>query len=437
MDSNSKKILVIAYYWPPSGGPGAIRVVKWVKYLVRLGWSPIILTVKDGEFPYRDPALADDLPSSVPVYRTHAPGPFVWYKRLTGKKKTESLPVGVLTYQKTGLLEKLAAWIRCNLWIPDARLGWVRPATKMASRLIRENNIDHVLISSPPHSSQLVGLRLKKKCRVHWVADLRDPWTHIRYYKAVSRSALTRRLDSLYEKRVLGSADVVTTVSPALLREFKELGGASSNVQVILNGFDPDDFSLTPMVQAAHFRIVHTGNLLENQNPDVLWKALNGVFKLHPEWREMVEIRLSGRTHQVVLEALEDLGLGDQVIQRSFRPHNQILPEIINASLLIVSIPNVSDNAGIVTGKLLEYTGSGRPILVIGPTDGDAARIAGSLSNSRAVAYDQVEACQEFLMTLIQAWKKNDLPLSGNAEREPYSRIRAVLQLIQLMENRS
>ncbi|NQT24378.1 glycosyltransferase family 4 protein [candidate division KSB1 bacterium] len=428
-----KKVLIIAYYWPPAGGPGAIRIVKWVKYLVRLGWQPIVLTVKDGEFPYHDPGLVQEILEDVPVHRTNAPSPFTLYKKITEKKSGDSLPVGVLSLEKRGFFDKLSSWIRCNLFVPDARIGWIRQATKRACELIREHDIKVMLISSPPHSSQLIGLRVKKKMNVRWLADLRDPWTEIRHYESVSRSPATVWLDKHYEKQVLETCDHMTTVSKTLAADFERLGGSSNRISVLMNGFDPDDFPISEHPKTDQFRIVHTGNLLENQNPEVLWQALQRLLDSDPKLKTVLKIRLTGRTHPAVIKSNNQYGLEPYLLQQPFIPHDSILHEIQNASLLFVTVPNVTKNRGIVTGKLLEYTGSRCPILVIGPMDGDAADIARSLSNSRAVQYNNVDACQEFVQSIYQSWLDDRLPEPEPAQIEAYSRLKAVKDLTELL----
>ncbi len=434
MAGPDRKILVITYYWPPSGGPGALRLVKWVKYLSRCGWQPVVLTVDQGEFPYLDTDLAAECPASVPVFRVRAPKLFNIYKRLTGRKPDEPLPVGLLTYRGKNIIEKLSVLIRTNLFIPDARRGWIRPAVRKARSIIRRENIGFVLISSPPHSSQLIGIRLKRWADVFWIADLRDPWTRIRYYESVYRSLFTRVLDAGMERNVLKRADVVTTVSRALADQFDAIGQGQSNIQVLLNGYDPDDFNEPGHPDLVKFRIVHTGNLLENQNPLVLWQALGDWIHEKPPGELQIEIRLTGRVHPAVISSLKHYGLSDFLVQQGFMPHVRVLDEMKKAALLFVCIPDIPGNRGIVTGKLLEYTGSGRPILVIGPGNGDAAGIADSMSNGQSVGYQDLANCRKFIESLYDSWNKKTLPVSAQAERLPYSRKTAVKQLVKMLQ---
>ncbi|HDQ45297.1 MAG TPA: glycosyl transferase family 1 [bacterium] len=435
MAGTGEKILVISYYWPPSGGPGALRMTGWVKYLARAGWEPRVLTVENGEFPYPDPGLSESVPPDVSVHRVRAPQPFGLYKRLTGRKPDDSLPVGLLAGGGKGPAERIAGWIRANVFIPDARTGWVGPATREAARLIRSHGIRHVLISSPPHSAQLIGLRLRKRTDVRWIADLRDPWTGFRHYQTAGRSRTAARCDARLERRVLRHADRVTTVSPALAGDFERLGALRGRVHVLLNGFDPDDFGGEFPALPRRFRIVHTGNLVANQNPGVLWDGLSRLCDALPGFASHLEIRLTGRVHPVIEEAIRIAGLSDALVLNPFRPHREILPEITGASVLLVVIPQTENNRGIVTGKLPEYIGSGRPVLVIGPADGDAAGIVRPLSNGWTVDYGDAEGCRDVLESLFRRWQADDLPVSEAGEREPFSRAAAVETLIGLMRD--
>jgi len=417
-------MLMICYYWPPAGGPGSLRAVKFARYLPQFGWEPVILTVQKGEFPYNDPSLEKDLSVKTRVYRTKSWEPFFLYKKMTHKKKDDRLPVGLLTLKKHNIREKITAWIRANIFVPDARIGWIPFAVNEGLKIIKKEKIDLVLTSSPPHSLQLIGLILKKISRLPWIADLRDPWTHIRYYQFIKRNVCISKIDQLIEKKVLREADHVTTVSPSLVSAFKSKENMFNNNKISLlpHGYDENDFRQVKRNQPIKFQITHTGNLLEHQNPKILWQSLKQILQQIPDFKDNLLIRFIGRTHPSILESIHYYGLTAFFQSQSFLPHNLIIQEIVDSSLLLVVIPEIEDNKGIITTKLLEYLGSRNPILIIGPQDGDVAKIISNISNSRICEYQNIDRCMEFIQKMYTAWKKKKLPILKQQKNPDYSR---------------
>ncbi|GAB4339414.1 MAG: glycosyltransferase [Calditrichia bacterium] len=431
-----KKVLVISYYWPPAGGPGAQRVVKFVKYLPMHGWQPIVLTVEKGEFPYTDESLGTDLPEDLPVFRSRALDPFRFYKAITGKKGDEAIPVGYLTQSHGSFKEKLAAYIRSNLFVPDARVGWNPYAIRRAERIIREEQIDLVFTSTPPHSTNLIGRYLNRKLRIPWVADFRDPWTDIRYYKFLKRWKITAAYDARLERICIEQADAVTTVSRALMDQLaqKTTPPCPEKFYIIPNGFDEADFENIATEPGTRFTILHTGNMQAHQNPEALWQALAELREEQPELAAQIRVKLVGRTHPEVENTLKRLQLESIVEFSGFVPHNQIPPMLRSAELLLMVIPKVEDNLGIVTGKFFEYLGSNRPILVVGPPQSDAGQILKGLSGSAIFDYDAVHRLKKYLQDALQSWQRNQWQFDNQHKVARYSRRALAGKLAEVFE---
>ncbi len=432
-----KKVLLISYYFPPAGGPGSQRVVKFAKYLPKFGWQPIILTVKKGEFPYQDVSLKKDIPPQAKVYRTPSLEPFLIYKQLTGKRAEEPLPVGMLIEPKKGITEKIASWIRANLFIPDARIGWLPFAVAAGLKILQKENIDILFTSSPPHSSQLIGLVLKKFSGLPWVADLRDPWTGIRYYNYIKRISVSRFIDGTLEQYILKNADAVTSVSASLLEEFRSKLPEPSKPQfkLIPNGFDAADFPETTQSVSKEFVILYTGNLQENQNSPAFWKSITRLLQKYPELNETIKIYFYGKTAPFLQKEIRKYGIARLVRTFNFIPHEQIVKEIKKATILLVIIPDTENNKGIVTGKIFEYIGSGRPILLFGPEEGDAARILKPFPNSWVCNYTDSESCLNFLEKIISLWKQGTIPKVPEKIRLLYSRENLTKNLADLFNS--
>lgn len=432
-----KKVLIICYYWPPSGGPGAQRNVKFVKYLEEFGWQANILTVKQGEYPYIDDTLAAEISPEVKIHRTNAIEPFTLYRRLTHKRENESLPTALLTMKNKSFADKFAACVRANLFVPDARIGWIPFAVKRAKEIIATEKIDLIYTSSPPHSLQLSGLILKSSTHLPWVADLRDPWTQIRYYEFVKRFKSTVALDCFFERKILTNADRIVTVSDTLAREFMHLGKISdaSKMSVLPNGYDESDYSQEFFDHSNRkFSIIYAGNMLSHQNPDVLWKALDALISDKILDRQKIKMDLYGKIHPEIEHSLRGYGLNDIVCIHDFIPHQQIVNKIRNSDLLLMVVPQIKHNEGIVTGKLFEYIGSGKPILIIGPPEGDAGQIVQEFENCLVVNYTDLTRCQKFIAMTYKQWQLNEPTLSSGQQRAKYSR-RALTQKLTTLFN--
>ena len=432
----SRNVLVISYYWPPAGGPGALRVLNFCRFLPRFGWNPIVLTVKDGEYPYTDNSLTDNVPPGIHVYRTKSRNPFAAYRRFTGKRNGAPIPVGMLADGEKRGREKIAAWIRAQFFIPDARIGWFLSSVAKVSRIIKNEKIDLVFTSSPPHSLQLFGLYIRKISMLPWIADLRDPWTGIRYYQNIKRAYLTRKGDEFLERAVLRSADHVVTIGRSLAAQFTDLKKSTpgkNSITVIPNGFDEAQFG-GPAKRTKKFRIAYTGNMSALQNPSELWRSLSDLANKNTDFKKNISLHFTGRIHTSILNSLTEYGLGELTHTRGYVPHHESIEEIKNASLLLVIVPRVENNRCIVTGKIFEYIGSGKPVLVIGPVDGEAAEIIGKVSNGAVCDYEDTEGCSLFIENIYSAWKKKKLPESEPEERRLYSRETLTAKLAELFD---
>jgi len=269
-----KKVLIITYYWPPAGGPGIQRILKFAKYLPEFGWEPIILTVKNGEYPAIDESLLNEIPENCKVYATNSIEPNNLYRKLIGLKSNQKIPIAVLAEKNINRKKKVANWIRLNLFIPDAKIFWKPFAIKMGRQIINELKPDLIFSSSPPPTVHLIAKSLKKHSGIKWVADLRDPWIDIYYYDNLKKNKISTRLDKQFELSVLNNADELCTVSQDLVNIFKSKNN-KLNIEIITNGFDPDDFSDLPQQDKfKKFTIAYAGKLNNQQNPVNLWKAL-------------------------------------------------------------------------------------------------------------------------------------------------------------------
>jgi glycosyltransferase involved in cell wall biosynthesis len=393
-----KTVLVITYYWPPAGGPGVQRALKFCKYLPQFGWRPVVLTVAEGEYPAIDKSLTEGIAADLAVCKTASLEPFAWYRRFTGKKTGEKISTFVLTEDSQGgLKNRLAAFIRGNFFIPDGRIGWKPFAVKKGMEIIRREKIDLIFSTAPPMSTHLIAKTLAQKSGLPWVADFRDPWTDVFYYHNLKRTRAALSLDRRLERSVLRAADAVVTVSPTIKKLLQNK--VENDYFIIANGYDPDDFNgIAPLPDDGLMHILHAGHLAVNQNPAALWRAL----RLMAEERRLGDLCIDfyGSIHSNVQRSLKENGLEAHCRFYDYKPHHEIIAAMKRAALLFFVVPDTSYARGIPTSKLFDYMGAGRPILGIGPVDGDAADIlrqtgAGAMADDEAGMIQIIKRCIE------------------------------------------
>ena len=396
-----KKVLIITYYWPPSGGAGVQRSVKFVKYLRSFHIEPIVLTVNPNQasYPVVDESLVNEISKEQEVYRTDSFEALRVVERLFGKKHIPTS--GFSNKSKGGILSWTLRFLRGNLFLPDARKGWVSHAVKEAKRLIEERDIDTVLISSPPHSSQLIGLKLKKLFpHIKWVADMRDPWTDIYYYPELLVTPLMKRYDKHLEQKVLNTADEIVVVSDAIKRLFtqKLIDNNASKIHVIPNGYDEADFpNDRSVVNKSVKRITYVGTMADSYVPDVFFKALSEIQSEEPSLK--FELQFVGSVSQQIREQLEVFRL--PVNFTAHVPHAEAIRHMLDASILFLAIPAVPDAEGILTGKIFEYLACQRPIVALGPEHGDAAAILRSTQAGKMFDRENFIGLKSYIKELL------------------------------------
>ncbi|NLE34925.1 MAG: glycosyltransferase family 4 protein [Bacteroidales bacterium] len=425
MGAGPAKVLIITYYWPPSGGAGVQRWLKFTKYLPSAGWLPVVLTVypEYAAYPFRDNSLFDEIPLDVEVHRTKAINFFALYNRDQSK-----IPhAGFASGKERGLKSMLSRFIRGNFFIPDPRRGWNRYAFRKACELIRSGNISHIITTSPPHSTQLIGLRLKRRFpHLKWVADMRDPWTDIYYYDMFRPSLPARMIDQHLEKKVLNRADRIITVGQSLASSFAERGGnLSVKTDVLPNGYDEEDFQGLASVTPERFTITYVGTL----SPAYPVKGfIEAVRDLRIDGRP-VALRFVG-TVPGDIQALFPAGDDDNSPEFiSYCEHPEAIRHMMNSSLLLLIIPDHRSNKSILTGKIFEYLATEKPILLLGPSEGDAARLLTLCGYQGIFNYDDVRGIRDFILKVADG-----KPVKRSGHHLEYSRRALTVKLGKILD---
>ncbi len=408
MEPGLKKVLIITYYWPPSGGGGVQRWLKFVKYLKNFGWQPIVYIPANPEYPVEDLSLLEDVPKDLMILRGKIWEPYAFYKKFTGKKKEDKIQTAFLTEEKTKFhfLEDIAIWIRGNLFIPDARKFWVKPSVRFLSGFLNQHKIDALVTTGTPHSAHLIGLQLKKKLGITWLADFRDSWTNIDFYDALKLGSRADRIHHQMEKTVLEQADAVTVVAPGMVKEFGEI--VSRDYDVITNGFDEEDIIESQNIKPdrTHFTLAHIGSLTKTRNAENLWKVLSELTNENQSLADKLEVKNVGKIDRDIVTSLEEHGLTPYVKRVDYIPHQEVIIEQKKAAVLILLSNNTPNTKLMIQGKLFEYLASGRPIICIGPPDGDTAKIIRQSNCGAVFDFNETAGLKKEILKLFKEFSE-------------------------------
>jgi glycosyltransferase involved in cell wall biosynthesis len=404
-----KKLLIVTYYWPPLGGGGVQRWLKMSKYLREFGWEPVILTTEGAETGMIDESLLSEVVEGTQVYHVPIWEPFSLYKRFLGKNKDERMYSGFLSdsEESSNWKKELSLWIRGNVFIPDAKRFWIGPASKKLRWILRNEKIDAIVSTGPPHTTHLIAMKGRGSRNIPWIADFRDPWTNIDFYEKLKLSKWADKKHHRLEKRVLRTASAVVTVTWSWAEDFFNDSGVRP--EVITNGFDPADFEQKPSVLDSKFSLAHIGSLNPDRDPTVLWQALSELKQEIAGFEKDLEIKFIGPVDGQVYQSIRSFELEGSVNDLGSMPHKQVMPLMMRSQILLLLVNNTANVSGIIPGKLYEYLGSRRPVLCIGPEHNDSVRVVRETGGGAAIGYDQVNEMKAYITTSYDAYKKGQL----------------------------
>ena len=434
-----KRVLVIAYYWPPAGGSGVQRWVKFAKYLPATGWEPVVYTPENPEYTAIDRTLEQDVSPELELVRTPIREPYELYRKLMGKgastdMKTLTADVagGAVTEISSGektLKQRVSLWIRANCFVPDPRKGWVKPSVRFLTKYLKEHPVDAIVTTGPPHSMHLVGLELHKKLGIPWVPDFRDPWSRMYYLKYLPMTKATWRKLKRQEQEVLDRCTTVLAVTPLVQEEFARQ--TKTPVAMITNGYDAADFRGPAPEPDGWFNLSHTGLFAADGNPVTLWKVLGAMPE---EFKRKLRIRLSGKVDAEVMQAIEEEGLKENTIVLGYLDHAAAVREQRAATVLVLPLRNDPQYRPILPGKLFEYLASRRPVLGIGQPGGAMARVLEEAGAGITADWDDAAAMKAFLENAWESFCKGGVPeTEGNIDQ--YSRESTAKALARLLDS--
>lgn len=418
-----KRVLIITYYWPPAGGPGVQRWLKFVKYLRDYGIQPIVYFPKNPNYPIVDETLLAQVPEGIITYSHSIIEPSRW-AGLLSKEKTQQISSGIIPEDRSSFLDKTLLWIRGNFFIPDARKFWIKPSVRFLRSVIEKERVEKIITTGPPHSVHLIGLELKKKLDLTWLADFRDPWTSIGYHDKLKLSKRAMRNHKKLESEVLNTADKIIVTSKTTKNEFHQL--TTKPISVITNGYDFENNKSYTLDK--EFTLSHIGSLLSGRNPENLWKALSELVVEHNAFSSHLQLKLIGEVSKEVLESIYKHDLERYLTVIPYVPHVEAIVLQQQSQILLLMEIDSDVTKGIVPGKLFEYMAAKRPILAIGPENWEAGHLIKDANAGVVFTYNVVSALKEVLLEWFDEYQAGALVVNST-DIQKYSRRELTKQL--------
>lgn len=424
-----KKVLVITYYWPPAGGPGVQRWLKFVKYLNDFEIEPVVYIPENPHYPIIDKSLVSEIPKGIKILKHPIKEPYGLAKSFF-KKKTQTISSGIIPKKKPSIIEKLMLFVRGNFFIPDARVGWVKPSVKFLNDYLIENPVDVIITTGPPHSLHLIGKELKNQTKLPWIADFRDPWTTIGYHKELLLSKASQQKHKQLEKEALQTADKIIVTSPSTKKDFETI--TQKPIEVITNGFDIEISTENEFDKK--FTLAHIGSLLSERNPEMLWKVLSELVTENSEFKKDFELKLAGIVSDDVIKSINNFGLSEHLVSLGYLSHKQSIEIQRKSQLLLLIEIDSPETKAIIPGKLFEYLAAKRPIVAIGPKGSD---IEGIIHETEAGKYFDSFCESELkahILSLYQNFKAGKFEVNPK-NIEQYSRQSLTKKLAEIINS--
>jgi len=428
MTSSPKKVLIILYYWPPAGGPGVQRWLKFVKYLKDFNIQPTVYVPKTAYYPIKDKSLELEIPKHVEVIRSSIFEPYD-LASLFSKKDTKTLSKGIIkSPKKQNFIQKALLYIRGNYFIPDARMLWIKPSVKKIDKLLRSDKFDAIISSGPPHSLHRIAYHLKlKHPDLPWIADFRDPWVNIGYHKDLKLTQSSAEKHELMESEVLTTADHILVTSPSTQKEFQDK--TSKPISLITNGFDDTEMSSE---LDEHFSLAHIGTLMSERNPENLWQVLAELVEEDEHFKSNLELKFIGQVSQNIIDSLKTYHLLKHSTFLGYLPHHNAQEQMFSAQVLLLIEKDLTQTQGIIPGKFFEYLQARRPILGVGPKAWDVAELIAKHKAGSAFSYQEKDELKTQIKTYFKAFMRGKLHVKSKGI-EVYHRRALTEKLVEIM----
>lgn len=400
-----KKVLVITYYWPPAGGIGVLRCLKFVKHLREFGWEPIVYVPQKAQYPSFDDWNVKDIPKNLTILQHPILEPFNLFKILSGRGKESAItnPIFVRDRKKK-FFDTIAIWIRGNFFIPDARSLWIKPSVRFLSKYIDHNGIHAIFSDGPPHTNTVIACNLSQKFDIPWLADFQDPWSQVDYYEHLKLTRWADRKHKRMEQEVFRIAKKITIVSPSWKKNIEMIG--AQNVEVLYWGYDDDDFTNLTLIEENKFVITHNGLLGLDRDPETFFKVIKKMVLNDKDFKSKLCIKLIGMVDYGVVDVINKLNLNKFVILTGNVPRSQSINHLFNSNILLLLLNKAKNSRGRIPGKLFEYLRINKPILCLGQTDSDSANLVIRTERGEVYEYDDAHGIENCIKSIFSNYRE-------------------------------
>lgn len=394
--------MVISYYWPPAGGIGVLRCLKFVKYLRAFGWEPVVFTPENADYPYYDDGNFKDIPEGVKIIKRPIWEPFKLFKLITRRK---DVPLNNIIHvrDRKSIFDNLGIWIRGNFFIPDARSFWIKPSVKYLIQYLKENPVDAILTDGPPHTNTVIGTQVSRALNIPHLADFQDPWTQVDYYELFKIGKNADAKHKRLEQETFKTAKKITIASPSWKKDIEKIG--AKNVDVVYYGYDEDDFRDIKVKVDDKFTICHAGLLGYDRNPNNLFEVLKNLSENEHGFKDDLKIKLLGQIDIKVQESIIKSGLESNLLNLGTVNRKVALQEISNSWILLLPLNKADNVNGRIPGKFFEYIRAKRPIISFGPHSTDVNNIMQEYNLGINIDYSETEMLAHFILEQYKNFK--------------------------------
>jgi len=383
----NNKLLIISYYWPPSGGSGVQRWLNFSNKLVKMGWDITVFTAENANYPILDKNLEYTIDKSVKVFRIPIFEPVGFFK----KNNTDNI-------KSSSFFSKIILWFRANLLFPDSRMFWIKKVSSEGIKYVRENNIDCLITSAPPFSTHIIGLNIKKETNVKWVSDFRDPWSDFFQFKFFPMSSFIKNKHLKFESKCLNFSDTVITTSPSLTEKYSL---KNSNSFTITNGFNDTIINN----ETNKFLIMYSGVMKSIQNPVNFWKVLSEICKENHDFSRDLVVRFIGDFDTDILNSNDIKLIESKIKFENYLDKSELDIEMSKARVLILSSVNLDSVDNIIPGKLFYYFSFNRPIIAFSKLNSDVSDIISRTNTGRVFDYSNEIDLKNYILELYSNYK--------------------------------
>ena len=401
----NKTIGILAYYWPPAGGSGVQRWLRFANHLCDLGWDVHVFTFKNPKYPIREKSSLEIINPKIKVNKIKG---FEFPKFMTSPSENilfnnyYSDYSSTQSYMYNQVARKFIYTLRELFLFPDARRFLINPSYKFLKNYFRKHNLNHLITTGPPHSMHLAGMKLKKDSGIKWIADFRDPWSNFFQNKLLNKLDSTIKKHEKAEANVLKNCDAVFTTSESLKSKFSI---KNKNSYYVPSGFEKEIKS----TDYNKFRIIYAGSMKEIQNPKNLWLALHDLIKSDEKFKDLLEIILIGNIDRRVINSIEFKKIRDRKVL-SYMSKKQLDDEISKSQIQVVCSVNYPDSDDIVPGKIFHYLSSKKNILGISNKGSDLEKIINETKSGMSFDYDNYEDLKNYIYKCYQVFLKGVKP---------------------------